>query len=111
MGSSNWAGREKRTAAMSATPMNLRGACQSSLTRPKAEERLDFFKMPRKVLSLPESSWARSPSAELLEAGAEGVEVPEAWTSEPVAEGAGDSPLDDEGMLCICSVRVRGDEK
>jgi hypothetical protein len=94
MGSSSWAGNEKRTAAMSETPMNLRRACQWT-TRVFGVRAAGshFFRMPTKVLSLLLSSGVFSPTA----APGPGVDA-----LDDCSEAGAERPEDDEAM-------VRGD--
>jgi hypothetical protein len=51
--------------------------------------------MPSRVLSFPESSWARSPVAELA---TDGAETP---ASDPVVDALGDRPLEEEGIFVM----------
>jgi len=83
------AGREKRTAAISDTPMN-------------------FFKMPKKVLSLEASlSLLFSPRAELPGVGVPDLDETADPASETRAEGVGEATgLDMVGGLSVASSGV-----
>lgn len=77
-GSSSCAGREKRTAARSETPMNLRGAQSENVaSRIQGPCRATYFRnMPKKVLNLELSSGGFSavvPGVEALEPAVETV--------------------------------------
>jgi len=91
MGSSSWAGREKRTAAMSETPMNLRARVSTWLARARVKAAgSHFFRMPTKVLSLLLSSGIFSPMA----APGPGVEA-----LDDCSEAGAERPEDDEAMI------------
>jgi hypothetical protein len=103
MGSSSWAGNEKRTAAMSETPMNLRDACQRTarLLEVRAAAGSHFFRMPTKVLSLLLSSGVFSPTA----APGPGVDA-----LDDCSEAGAERPEDDEAMI-RCDVSVHKAEE
>ena len=101
MGSSSWAGSEKRTEAMSATPMKLRGQHAGQSAGGAAHRR----RIDRNVLSLDESSAVFSGSMESGAPAAVAEDTP-VDTVEGADEGAGEGdgllspePAEDEAMV------------
>lgn len=95
MGSSSWAGSEKRTAAISDTPMNLRRVRQVLRSTTIAERMYAyFFKIPTKVLSLLLSSGVFSATPRAAPPGVEALE--------DCSEGGADRPDDDEAIWARC---------
>lgn len=72
MGSRSWEGREKRTEARSATPMNLRMRAVSGggVTQGQRGGNTNFLRMPMKMRSLELSLWLSSAAESVVAGGA-----------------------------------------